>query len=1089
MAQYRGSATKRGFNPKRVESKVNSITQQTNRTLQAMRDVRSIYSEQRAEFASQLKENQKIFEDQLDRNQKIELENANNKIKAAQGQAQLVQNQQIQDAKATKAILDGLSNFSESAGAAATEIALQAEKRVNFTDWNNQETGVVLDSMPPPDEAMSGLQDDETVIGIGYVQSAEATGAIPATESRRLQAQFSSLSPSQKSAQISQENNSLILSKAYNRTLTLPNGQKSTVGEALNGEYAGVVAREVLSTYYREKYGKLNYRAVRESTFQKEFDRTVKSYEDAAATKIIRGYDNVNSENAISRLTAPIAAQGPARQAQINASYQQAIQLHPKGFVGVLEAFKTRYVDADGNLVGPTAAELYAASVAAEGPGRPRMNALRLAELEKAEAAAFKSYQTSVRQDKTADAQGLWEELQKMPEFDAIDINDPDSQSAREFIASMKKAYSDQDLPMPAAARQWIRDIETGTKAKEAALYNSFVDNPNSLEEDSYEQFNDPSLRRKVYDMWVGQTKGYGSNWDDIKKQFETKAATEAMVKYQPNGEAVSTVQSRAIERRLQSIFRAKFGEEIKKTPDDPTGAAERATTAALEQFNEFKKRDASDPNGEYYKIPGVSSVGTDGARVFFPNMAKFDAEAAQSRKAARDAVKLTVKNEGIKAAVEEVSIKLKPRLASLARRYDANPSDFTYPVEVTELAELTGKKPSAILNMMMEAAGIETVPDFQALQIIESDPELVKSMNSLYRTNVITQRAGAYGSNTTSQYGKHGGGAVASLIIQGEGDANSVNRGTAGDTPGGSMDVFGAPLSQVTVEQIMTAQANGDVFAVGKFQVIPKTMMQWMRSGHPSAPKPNEMFTDAVQSRFFSYVADVKRPAIGAYLNGETSDPTEAAQALAREFASVGLQYPEAGRTRGQSRYAGTGGNAATITPDQAVRALKQQRQRNVGQTSRTSREANGAGLISFRRNVVAQPVLERSDGQPGLDIYFEDKQFPVVMAGRVKEHGFQKGYGNFTVIESVDPVTGEKVDVLYSHLAQPSNLLVGSRVKSGELVGIQGGTGNVQSIDGTIASIDFLAPAPAGSKSMTPYMHYDSLRRRVSSNLGHPQ
>jgi hypothetical protein len=65
----------------------------------------------------------------------------------------------------------------------------------------------------------------------------------------------------------------------------------------------------------------------------------------------------------------------------------------------------------------------------------------------------------------------------------------------------------------------------------------------------------------------------------------------------------------------------------------------------------------------------------------------------------------------------------------------------------------------------------------------------------------------------------------------------------------------------------------------------------------------------------------------------------------------------------------------------------------------------------------------------------------------------------------------------------------MVGTRVNSGDIVGTQGGTGNVKSIDGTIASIDFLQAAEPGSKDMTPYAHYDRLRRRVSSNLGHPQ
>ena len=53
------------------------------------------------------------------------------------------------------------------------------------------------------------------------------------------------------------------------------------------------------------------------------------------------------------------------------------------------------------------------------------------------------------------------------------------------------------------------------------------------------------------------------------------------------------------------------------------------------------------------------------------------------------------------------------------------------------------------------------------------------------------------------------------------------------------------------------------------------------------------------------------------------------------------------------------------------------------------------------------------------------------------------------------------------------------------GEIIGKQGGTGSVQSYDGTIASIDFLAPAAPGSGSMTPYRNYDSLRRNIASQF----
>ena len=110
-------------------------------------------------------------------------------------------------------------------------------------------------------------------------------------------------------------------------------------------------------------------------------------------------------------------------------------------------------------------------------------------------------------------------------------------------------------------------------------------------------------------------------------------------------------------------------------------------------------------------------------------------------------------------------------------------------------------------------------------------------------------------------------------------------------------------------------------------------------------------------------------------------------------------------------------------------------------------------------------------------------------MLPGVVKEIGWQgnsnAGYGNYVVIESTDPATGEKVDVLYAHLAMPTHLKEGSSVVPGMVIGTQGGTGSVRSADGTIASIDFLAPAPKGSNSMAPYRYYKQLREQIAQHF----
>ena len=228
-------------------------------------------------------------------------------------------------------------------------------------------------------------------------------------------------------------------------------------------------------------------------------------------------------------------------------------------------------------------------------------------------------------------------------------------------------------------------------------------------------------------------------------------------------------------------------------------------------------------------------------------------------------------------------------------------------------------------LNLSIENWGT----DFEnAIKLITTPlSEGIASGEDAPATGTEITDEGAY--ETTAPYSGSGGGGtkypqLAQMVVKGEGGVNSVNRGNAGDTPGGAKSIFGKNLTEMTVGEIMQAQREDKVFAVGKYQFIPTTL-----AGAVSYTKIslNARFDSATQNRLFDYLIDVKRPEIGAYINGKSNDRRTAIQQLAREFASVGLEYPEAGRGRGQSRYAGTGGNRASISPETAGESLDRQR------------------------------------------------------------------------------------------------------------------------------------------------------------------
>jgi hypothetical protein len=118
-------------------------------------------------------------------------------------------------------------------------------------------------------------------------------------------------------------------------------------------------------------------------------------------------------------------------------------------------------------------------------------------------------------------------------------------------------------------------------------------------------------------------------------------------------------------------------------------------------------------------------------------------------------------------------------------------------------------------------------------------------------------------------------------LIRSGEGNYHSVNRGRAGDTPGGWPG-----LTDMSIAQVMKAQAEKHVFAVGAYQFIPSTLaiaVDVAKIGTSVA------FSPAVQDRLAEVlILGGKRPALRDYLIGASTDLQAAQLDLAREWAAI---------------------------------------------------------------------------------------------------------------------------------------------------------------------------------------------------------
>ena len=150
-------------------------------------------------------------------------------------------------------------------------------------------------------------------------------------------------------------------------------------------------------------------------------------------------------------------------------------------------------------------------------------------------------------------------------------------------------------------------------------------------------------------------------------------------------------------------------------------------------------------------------------------------------------------------------------------------------------------------------------------------------------------------------------------LIAQGEGNYNSVNRGRAGDTPGGIEYVMGRTFDEYTVADVIRMQ-DWMLYAVGRYQFIPDTLRFAVAM---SDVEMTDKFTPETQDRLMAALILYKRPAIGAYLRGDHDYVGWALDELAKEWASVEYR-------NGRGFYDHIGGNRAHITRKEAWEVLQ---------------------------------------------------------------------------------------------------------------------------------------------------------------------
>lgn len=127
-------------------------------------------------------------------------------------------------------------------------------------------------------------------------------------------------------------------------------------------------------------------------------------------------------------------------------------------------------------------------------------------------------------------------------------------------------------------------------------------------------------------------------------------------------------------------------------------------------------------------------------------------------------------------------------------------------------------------------------------------------------------------------------------------------------------------PLSQYTIGEVKAFQArsrdaNGQLWATGRYQIIPSTLIGAVSK---VGLKNSDLYNEENQNKL-GWQLLTERPAIRNYLNGSVADTLEnrqkASLEMAKIWSSIGIPYNLNGKQKDQSYYSSKGDKASVAS------------------------------------------------------------------------------------------------------------------------------------------------------------------------------
>jgi len=898
--QFRRSIQPIGFRPEQVSDKnISQLQAYSERITNALREERDAVISNRNRTADALKENARIEEQQLARNADIQEKNVQTQIREQELLTQKARQDFDTNTSATKEMFGSLSNLSLTAALELQKLEVERFKNQAVQDY--AEVMMLGDNSPKvkTTEALMKESDAEEVKARTEIAQAQANG-VPPVVADRMSKNINELSFGAKVArlhQLQQKYGTFLNTKFMDGTVqyTDPDGKNFTGQEAArDGRRTGIVAAAALKEFMDvNQVTGMNAGFLQKSGFLPGILGTNQSAMNSAEKAEREDYEakfTTDLEVELTNLKKVSGGEVPAAQAIIERNWPELVRL--KGFQGALDTLQKIYSTTDEK--GEALTNLEGLNSARIGPtgqtfgeywGKNRVIAIQKARTQ-AKNAAFQEAEQTRRTNATQAY------LAVLPGIKA-QLKAANAQDDLSILETLGKELDDKfgyRPPELQTLKQQIID-ENSQDAQRKANYVLEKIRTGQATQGDVMTIADPELRAKVQEQFIKTTKvaNYGENYDETLKMV--KAAAKQIMG--DSLEGPGGVEAQRLAMVMQTNFARDYrqGLTLYKDPD-------RALQYATDRLQ--RDKDAAmlnqDKNARYFSV-----IGPNNQKVF-KNVRALQAQTAAQQNAALTNLRTTIARTGVSALSKPGILGTETQLRTLS---EANQTRqvLKFTPQIKEAAKLLG-----ITELEAANEAIATYNRTNTVKIppLTLDPTLRAVNNARPQTRAL------FTNNPTVQRILRGAAEIeqSSLrdpnnmrssfrglpqtVSSGEGGWNSVNRGRAGDTPGGASAVLGRNLTELTFSEVEKLQSSNRVFAVGAYQFTPGVLARARReAGLPAnAPMTPENQTKAFWGLALGDTSQppskAKRPKLAAYLRGMSNDLDAAHRELAMEWAAV---------------------------------------------------------------------------------------------------------------------------------------------------------------------------------------------------------